>query len=305
MTRHARRDRSVCLALLTLLALPATLLAQVAAPAYSDRIQQIEFAIPGSKPGTTTKAVVALPADYHKPVAADTRYPVVYLLHGYSGNQEDWHRHAAGTDRALDVLAERYRVIIVMPDGKFNAWYVDSVPEGKNSADYQWETVITRHLVPEIDRRYRTWADPAGRGITGLSMGGHGSVFLCARHPELFSACGTMSGVMDLRPFKDKYELTQRLGAFDQNPQRWLESSGIGLADRFAGRKVGILIDCGLEDKAFIGGNQELHRKLLDLNVPHDYFERPGAHTWQYWLNALPYHLQFMSDRLKPAGKPS
>jgi S-formylglutathione hydrolase FrmB len=270
----------------------------------SERISTIRFPIPAAKAGAESNAIVALPAGYLAPEAAGTRWPVVYLLHGYSGNQEDWYKHTAGTGRALDVMASRYGVIIVLPDGKYSSWYLDAAPDAPQSADWQWETVITRHLVPEIDRRWRTWAEPAGRGITGLSMGGHGAMYLCARHPELFSACGTMSGVMDLRPLGDRYDLPKRLGPYNQAPKRWEEASVIGLADRFAGRKAGILIECGLGDSTFIGGNQALHRKLLDLNIPHDYIERPGAHTWEYWINALPYHLQFLSDRLKRAGTP-
>lgn len=295
-----RLRHGVCvLALICILA--GTGLAQTATQPAGDRITTITFAIPGSAPDATSKAIVALPAEYAKPEAANVRWPVVYLLHGYSGNQGDWYQHTNGTDRALDKMADRFGVIIVLPDGKFSSWYMDAVPESPESADWQWETVITKRLIPEIDKRYRTWAEPAGRGITGLSMGGYGSMFLGARHPELFSACGTMSGALDLRPLKNKYDLDKRIGNYDKNPQRWAEYSVITQAEKFAGRPVSILIDCGLEDTTFIIANQELHRRLLELKVPHDYIERPGAHTWSYWVNVLPYHLQFMSDRLKKA----
>lgn len=293
--------RSVFSWLVLLVNVPAW--AQSSRPADADRVQTIEFAIPGSRPGTTSKAIVVVPADYARREAEGVRYPVVYLLHGYSGSQEDWHKHTKGTDRALDRMADRYGLIIVLPDGKYSSWYLDAVPEAPESADYQWETVITRHLVPEIDRRYRTWAEPAGRGITGLSMGGHGAIYLCARHPELFSACGSMSGVMDLQPFRVKYDLANRLGPYHEHPGRWLAHSAISQAEKFAGRNVGIFIECGLQDTPFIGGNQAMHRRLLELNIPHEYTERPGGHTWPYWVNALPYHLQFMADRLKPAGR--
>lgn len=296
------RNHTLLAALVVLLA-SCRLPAQTTQPAGSDCIQTIEFSIPASKPGVTSKAIVAVPKSYFAARAADVRYPVVYLLHGYSGNQEDWYKHTKGTNRALDLMADRFGVIIVLPDGKFNSWYVESLADAPDSADYQWETMITRHLVPEIDRRYRTWAEPAGRGITGLSMGGHGAIYLCARHPELFSVCGTMSGVMDLQPLQGKYELAQRLGAYDKHPERWLEHSAMQQAEKFAGRKVGIFIECGLQDSTFIGANQAMHRKLLELKIPHEYLERPGAHTWDYWLNALPYHLQFMADRLKSAGR--
>ncbi len=279
----------------------APVFGQPATQPASDAIATITFAVPGSKPDTRSKAIVALPADYAQPSAAKVRWPVVYLLHGYSGNQDDWLNHTQNTDRALPLLATRYGVILVMPDGKYNTWYMDSVSGAPASADFQWETVITRHLVPEIDRQYRTWAEPTGRGITGLSMGGHGAIYLAARHPELFAACGSMSGALDLRPLKGKYELPKRLGPYEQNSQLYLEHSAVTQAEKFAGRQVGLLIECGLDDGAFIGTNQALHRRLLELKVPHDYIERPGGHSWPYWINALPYHLQFMSDRLKKA----
>jgi S-formylglutathione hydrolase FrmB len=233
------------------------------------------------------------------------RWPVVYLLHGYSDSYDGWYKRTQGTDRSLEQMAARFRTIIVLPDGKYSSWYLDAAADVPDSADWQWETVITRRLVPEIDKRLRTWAEPAGRGIDGLSMGGHGAIYLCGRHPELFSVCGSLSGVMDLRRFKDKYRLVNLLGPYDANPQRWLEHTAIAQAEGFAGRQVGIILDCGLDDKSLIGGNREMHEKLIELKVPHDYLERPGGHTWSYWVNALPYHLQFMTDRLKKPGVPA
>jgi S-formylglutathione hydrolase FrmB len=268
----------------------------------SECIQTITFAIPGSHEGTTSKAMVIVPPEYATPRAANVRWPVVYLLHGYSDNYETWYKYTRDTDRSLDLMAARFRMIIVLPDGKYSSWYLDSPPDVPGSADWQWETVITRRLVPEIDKRFRTWTEPAGRGIAGLSMGGHGAIYLCARHPELFSACGSMSGVMDLRPFKDKYRLVSLLGPYEDHPQRWLEYSAIGQVEKFVGRQVGVFIECGLDDNRMIGLNQEMHRRLIELKIPHDYMERPGGHQWPYWINALPYHLQFMSDRLKKAG---
>jgi S-formylglutathione hydrolase FrmB len=268
-----------------------------------DCIQTIAFAIPGSHEGKTSKAIVIVPPEYAKQQAAHVRWPVVYLLHGYTDNYETWYKYTRTTDRSLDLMAARFRTIIVLPDGNYSSWYLDAPTDAPESADWQWETVITKHLVPEIDNRFHTWAEPAGRGIAGLSMGGHGAIYLCARHPELFSACGSMSGVMDLRPFKDKYRLASLLGPYEANPQRWLEHSAIKQAENFAGRKVGIFIECGLGDTTIIGCNQDMHRKLIELNIPHDYMERPGAHNWPYWINALPYHLQFITDRLKKAGE--
>lgn len=269
-----------------------------------DCIQTITYAIPGSQDGTTSKAMVIVPPAYNVPALSNVRWPVLYLLHGYSDDYKTWFDRTRDSDRSLDLMAARFGMILVLPDGKYNSWYLDASPDAPESADWQWETVITKHLIPEIDKRFRTWAEPAGRGIAGLSMGGHGALYLCARHPELFSACCSLSGVMDLQPFQaKKFGLVKLLGPYEANPQQWLEHSVIHLADKYVGRQTGIFIECGLDDD-LLEGNREMHRKLLALNVPHDYMERPGVHKWSYWINALPYHLQFMTDRLKKAGPP-
>lgn len=272
---------------------------------------EIEFSIPGSKESTVSHAIVVLPADYSGTQATGSstapessslkRWPVVYLLHGYTGNCFDWYLHTSQTDRFLPRLASRYRVIIVLPDGKASSWYMNAQTQRPDPADWQWETVITKYLIQEIDKRYQTWAQPAGRGIAGLSMGGHGALYLAARHPELFCACSSMSGVMDLTASPQKYDLAKRLGPFEQFRERWEQESVMKQCEKFAGRSTGILLDCGWSD-AFAEQNRALHAKLLDLHVPHDYIERPGGHSWEYWVNALPYHLQFMADRLRSPG---
>jgi len=42
--------------------------------------------------------------------------------------------------------------------------------------------------------------------------------------------------------------------------------------------------------------NHELHQQLLMRNIPHDYIERPGAHNWDYWTNAVQYQLLFFHN---------
>jgi S-formylglutathione hydrolase FrmB len=58
------------------------------------------------------------------------------------------------------------------------------------------------------------------------------------------------------------------------------------------------MIDCGVAD-FFIEINRDLHRRLLKEDVPHDYVERPGAHNWMYWDNAIKYQVLFFSEFFK------
>lgn len=226
------------------------------------------------------KAVVVLPDDYSR---SGARYPVFYLLHGWSGSYRDW-----PTKTDLKPLADRYHLIIVCPDGGFAGWYVDS-PIRKDS---QYETYIAREVVDYIDKNYRTCADSLGRFLCGLSMGGHGAFTLLAKYPERFAGAGCMSGAMNMTGGTRRANLEDVLGDYESNQERWIQNSAVHLASRLVGRNKAILIDCGVEDFLY-PTNVELHQKLLQLKIPHDYIERPGAHRWSYWVNALEYHLLF------------
>ena len=109
------------------------------------------------------KAVIIVPDTY----ATAKELPVVYLLHGYSGNHLDWITKARGFEKAVD----QYNLIIVCPDGGFGSWYWNNPVDPKS----QYETFVSDELVKAVDARYKTIKNLTGRAITGLSMGGHGA----------------------------------------------------------------------------------------------------------------------------------
>ncbi len=217
------------------------------------------------------------------------RSPVVYLLHGYSGNYLDWSKHVD-----LGKFSDRYQTYIVCPDGDFNSWYLDS-PIQKDS---QYETHIVDELIPTIDSMYYTNADKESRAITGLSMGGHGALYLAIRHNSLFCAAGSMSGAVDLTGFPDKWEIAKKLGAYETYPERWYRHSVVNMVSQIKPGSLAIRIDCGIND-IFIDNNRHLHEQLLKIPIPHTYVERPGKHRWDYWINALPYQMMFFKDLFK------
>jgi S-formylglutathione hydrolase FrmB len=211
--------------------------------------------------------------------------PVVYLLHGYGGDFSNWLRSFP----EVKDWADHYQMIIVCPDGNIGSWYFDSPIDPK----YQYETYITKELIPWIDSHYPTLASPRGRGITGLSMGGHGALYLSFRHQDLFGVAGSMSGGVDFRPFPRNWEIAQRLGEYAEHPANWENNTVINLLHLLQPNALSLIIDCGSED-FFYQVNCQLHEQLLYRNIPHDFISRPGGHTWSYWQNALPYQLLFM-----------
>jgi S-formylglutathione hydrolase FrmB len=226
---------------------------------------------------------VIRPADYSK----TRKYPVLYLLHGYSGNYADW----LGKAPAIKEYADLYNMLIVCPDGGYGSWYFDSPADSA----WKYETYVSKELVSWVDKNYQTINNRTGRAITGLSMGGHGALFLAFRHQDVFGAAGSTSGGVDMRPFPGNWEIAKRLGEYAQYPKRWDDYSVINLTYLLKPNSLALIIDCGTSD-FFYEVNTALHEKLLHNNIPHDFISRPGGHTTEYWQNSIRYQLLFMSD---------
>lgn len=211
--------------------------------------------------------------------------PAIYLLHGYSGDAKAW----IGIKPNLPQIADEKGLFFVCPDGE-NSWYWDSP---KNPA-YRYETFVSSELVSYVDSHYRTEADRKGRAITGLSMGGHGGLFLAFRHKDVFGAGGSTSGGVDIRPFPQNWEMNKQLGEFAANKQNWDNLTVVNQLDRIANRDLSIIFDCG-EDDFFLEVNKDLHKRLLARGIEHDFITRPGRHNSAYWNNSIDYQILFFS----------
>jgi len=239
--------------------------------------------VKAEKMNRNIKCTVVVPEQYFDADLQDDQYPVLYLLHGAYGDYTDWNKKAN-----LEDLASDYSTIIVCPDGQ-DSWYFDSPVD----PSFQFETFVSKELVEYIDTHYRTLRRPGFRAITGLSMGGHGALFLGFRHPDVFGSCGSMSGGVDITKFPGKWKIDQRLGKYEDNKQVWADHAVINQIDRIS-PKQNIIIDDGSED-FFYDVNMELHKALMERKVKHDFTIRPGGHTWEYWVNSLDYHMLFFA----------
>jgi len=124
---------------------------------------------------------------------ANRRYPVVYLLHGYTGTDLSYF---GPTGRQLHVIAERVfrsaarEMILVMPNG-MNAYggsmYSNSVTAG------DWEGYVADDLVAYMDKNYRTIPARDSRGLAGHSMGGYGVMRIGMKRPDVFAAIYALS----------------------------------------------------------------------------------------------------------------
>lgn len=220
------------------------------------------------------------------------RYPVVYMLHGASGNAHSW----LNIRPDLPELADQKQMIFVTPSA-LNSWYIDS-PKLK---DHQYETFVSKELVSYIDSHYNTIAKREARAITGLSMGGHGALFLSMRHTDVYGACGSTSGGVDFRPFPLNWNLPDILGEMAHNKQAWDSHTVVNQIDKIKNGQLAIIVDCG-EDDFFLEVNKDLHKRLQGRGIAHDFIVRPGAHNNAYWANAIDYHLVFFEKYFKSGG---
>jgi S-formylglutathione hydrolase FrmB len=265
-----------------------TLLVTTPAWAYQSRV----VSIPSAAMHESFDATVVLPDQYAQG-QADTaqRFPVIYLLHGSGGDYTDWTANSS-----IGKLADRYHVILVMPDGGHESWYIDS-PVNPRS---RYETYVGTEVVAYVDEHFRTIATKEARAITGLSMGGFGALHIALDRPDEFGAAGSISGAVDPRGSEDEPGIEQVFGDPDHDAGFWNSEAIVENAGGFSDAHIALTIDCGVND-SLVQSNRTLHERLVELGVPHDYAERPGGHTWKYWSNAVQYQVLFFAGAFRHA----
>jgi enterochelin esterase-like enzyme len=250
--------------------------------------------------GRDVSYAVYLPPDY---VTSTRRYPVVYLLHGYTDNESGWIQFGEvnlAADRAI-AAREIPPMIIVRPDGGATFYINDC------QGEVRYEDMFIQELIPHIDKTYRTRPKREFRGISGLSMGGWGSLVLSMRHPDLFTACAAFSAAMwtdeDIIGMEEKFfkgligrlfgpglEGKARLTPHFRSHNPLDQAKDKPVDDL---KRVRYYIDCG-DDDFLIKANMALHAILLDRKVPHEFRVRDGGHSWIYWRTGIIDGLAFI-----------
>ena len=198
---------------------------------------------------------------------------VLYLLHGMTGGYTDWQRHGD-----LEAYADFTNMIVVCPDGG-NSFYVN----GANGITDRYED----HILEVVDFVEATFNTTGINYIAGLSMGGYGAVRLYLKYPERFLACGSLSGALDMK-FRSKmpenidFYKTVFGGGGSEFPE---DCDCLKLAEN-AKKDAKIFFNCGTEDY-LLQENRNFKAVLDEYNIPYEYNEYPGAHTWEYWTEHI------------------
>ncbi len=240
---------------------------------------------------------VILPRDYQ--TSPRSRYPVLYLLHGFSGHYSDWVARTNLADYAAD-----YRMIVVTPEGD-DGWYTDSA----GTAADKYESYILQELIPDVDRRFRTIQTRYARGIAGLSMGGYGALKFGLKYPDHFVFAGSLSGALavaswtetdlkDLKTIRDSvFGVFGPVGSETRKRNDILQITRGLTPARVAGLPY-IYLDCGTED-FLVDMNQKFAALLREKKIPHEYRELPGNHNWEYWDQQVREVLKVAAQKMR------
>jgi putative tributyrin esterase len=212
------------------------------------------------------------------------RCPVLYLLHGLSGNENDWWERS----RLAEYLA-KYRLIVVTP-GVGDSWYANSASDPKA----RYEDVIVRDLIPFIDAHYRTVATREGRAIAGLSMGGLAAMKFALHFPEMFAFAGSFSGAFDVprttrlgkTPGPKMLKDLQVIFGDAKSPVR-RENDVFWLLDQVKDKDTlpYLYVSTGTSDPLpqVSESNPRFGAALRKRDLKFEYNERPGTHDWHFW----------------------
>ena len=254
-----------------------------------------EFSVKSKILGVEKKYSVYLPDGYEK---SGENYPVLYLLHGAKGTHFSWLEKERGNMQEIvdaEIASGRCKkMIIVLPnasgEGEKNA--------GKNMGyfnvkDWNYVDFFFEEFIPHIDKKFRTIASKEGRAIAGLSMGGGGAVVYAQRHPEVFSAAYSTSGLLDHRyrpTIPDYYDVGWLYSVSQTSPVEFLRNATAEEIEKL--RSVRWMLDCGDDDK-IITTNIDFFNEMKREKVAVEFRVRDGKHNWVFWRESLSIILAF------------
>jgi enterochelin esterase-like enzyme len=241
--------------------------------------------VPSSALGGERQATVLVPAGY---ATSQSRYPVLYLLHG--GGQD----HTAFAARAWFRDQLKHNLIIVTPNAG-DSWYVNSAVDSQA----RFEDFIIQDLVPFIDGRYRTRAGRDTRAIAGVSMGAWGAMLLGLKHHHLFGAVGSLSapfGISRQDPDMDMKSRTQQRFGAPGTAERRSRDPGALAAEIPESSLPRLFLACGSQD-LFVRDNRAFTQRLSDRKLPYEYREiSPLGHSWDVWDPQLVNYITGLSQ---------
>jgi enterochelin esterase-like enzyme len=193
----------------------------------------------------------------------ETRYPVLYLFHGSGDNEATWTSFGRAHWIADNLIAQGKAkpMILVMPDG-----HAVVGPEAREKNVGGFLKDLTQDVMPFVESNYRTQADPAHRGIVGLSMGGGQSLIGGLNHLDRFAWVGGFSSAI-------------------RDPEATVAAALADPAGTNARLRL-LYIACGKDDR-LVDNAKDLSSVLTKREIRHELRITEGNHSWPVWRKYL------------------
>lgn len=263
----------------------------MAAPAKAGKV--ITDSIDSKILNAEVKYNVYLPTGFDK---SEKQYPVIYLLHGLYGDHTNWLQVGRMDLVANELMGsgECAEAVIIMPCAGDNK--IHEIWNGYfNMPGWNYEDFFFQEFIPAVEKKYRCISDKGHRAIMGLSMGGGGSTVYCQKHPDVFSSCYAMSAWLQNGETKikegDKYTYTCQ-SVHENDCVEFVKKADGNTLEQL--RTVAWFFDCG-DDDSLVSQSFELHMEMNKAKVKNELRVHNGAHTWEYWHQALRDALPFAS----------
>jgi enterochelin esterase-like enzyme len=234
------------------------------------KIQTMTY--PSKTVGTTRTFLLYTPPHYD----SNQSYPVLYLLHGIGGDEEEWQK-GANVQVIMDNLYANNQVkpmLIVMPNGramKEDRATGNVFDRDKVEAFSRFEKDLLTDLIPYVEGHFPVQKDRLDRAIAGLSMGGGQSFNIGLKNPDQFAWIGGFSSAPNTLPTNQLFADVQsfKLG----NKLLW--------------------ISCGDRD-GLLHISERMHEFAKENNIMHRYNLIPGDHDFVVWKNDLYFFSQLL-----------
>lgn len=230
------------------------------------------------------KLNVYLPKGYN----IKEKYPVLYILHGFGCNEENW-MPGMKLEKKADELIESKKInpIIIVAPQIDNSYGINSAKNpgilGNDPNLYlnegMYEDYLTKEVIMFIDSNYSTIPSKQGRYIGGESMGGFVALHEAFSHPDMFSKVGGHSPALFIDEFPN--DLDKWLYPSDSLRE---ERDPVYIAQSKDLKSLKVYLDCGDKDYyKFYEGCDKLYKILLSKGVSAEYHLNRGKHDGAYW----------------------
>lgn len=257
---------------------------------------------------TPRRALVYTPPTYR---GGTERYPVLYLLHGWGGDENEW-SEPGRTAQIMDNLLAAHKIvpmIVVMPNGHHDRHAVPDIsapastallaplpPRGYNATPSITDIAksVVDDLVPYVDQNFRTIPKSSSRAVGGLSMGGGQALFIGLSNPDVFAWVASFSGaiiawpgaMMPPQTASTNESTAPTIPQYNLNPEA--VTKNVPALNESINNKLSLLyITCGLDD-GLITSNKQFEDWLTEHNIHFVHKEVAGyAHVWSFWRRSL------------------